>query len=93
MNAAIRAVTRSAPDQGLTVYGVRQGWRGLVDGEFRQLSARVAPAARPRTASARSSNCSPIAPPPATMAANQLRMRFSAQAYVLVGFVRVGTRS
>jgi hypothetical protein len=40
MNAAIRAVTRSTLDQGITVYGVRQGWRGLVDGEFRQLSAR-----------------------------------------------------
>ena len=40
MNAAIRAVTRSALDQGMTVYGVRQGWQGLVDGQFRQLSAR-----------------------------------------------------
>jgi hypothetical protein len=27
MNAAIRAVTRSALDQGMTVYGVRQGCR------------------------------------------------------------------
>lgn len=40
MNAAIRAVTRSALDQGMTVYGVRQGWQGLVEGQFRQLSAR-----------------------------------------------------
>jgi 6-phosphofructokinase 1 len=40
MNAAIRAVTRSALDQGMTVYGVRQGWQGLVDGQVRQLSAR-----------------------------------------------------
>src|ERR1700749_2111155 len=40
MNAAIRAVTRSALDQGMTVYGVKQGWQGLVDGQFRQLSAR-----------------------------------------------------
>ena len=40
MNAAIRAVTRSALDQGMTVYGVLQGWQGLVDGQFRQLSAR-----------------------------------------------------
>ena len=39
MKAAIRAVTRSALDQGTTVYGVRQGWRSLVDGEFRQPSA------------------------------------------------------
>src|SRR5437763_3517104 len=40
MNAAILAVTRSALDQGMTVYGVRQGWQGLVDGQFRQLTAR-----------------------------------------------------
>lgn len=40
MNAAIRAVTRSALDLGMTVHGVRQGWQGLVDGQFRQLSAR-----------------------------------------------------
>jgi 6-phosphofructokinase len=40
MNAAIRAVTRSALDQGMTVYGVRQGWQGLVDGQFRRLNAR-----------------------------------------------------
>jgi 6-phosphofructokinase 1 len=40
MNAAIRAVTRSALDQGMTVSGVRQGWQGLVDGQFRRLSAR-----------------------------------------------------
>jgi 6-phosphofructokinase 1 len=40
MNAAIRAVTRSALDQGMTVYGVNQGWQGLVDGQFRELSAR-----------------------------------------------------
>lgn len=40
MNAAIRAVTRSALDQGMTVHGVRQGWQGLVEGQFRQLSAR-----------------------------------------------------
>jgi 6-phosphofructokinase 1 len=40
MNAAIRAVTRSALDLGMTVHGVRQGWQGLVEGHFRQLSAR-----------------------------------------------------
>jgi len=40
MNAAIRAVTRSALDQDMTVHGVLQGWQGLVDGQFRTLSAR-----------------------------------------------------
>ncbi|HVZ07872.1 ATP-dependent 6-phosphofructokinase [Rhodopila sp.] len=40
MNAAVRAVTRSALDHGMTVHGVRQGWQGMVDGSFRQLSAR-----------------------------------------------------
>ena len=40
MNAAIRAVTRSALDQDMAVHGVLQGWQGLVDGQFRALSAR-----------------------------------------------------
>ena len=40
MNATIRAVTRSALDEGMNVFGVRQGWQGLVDGQIRQLNAR-----------------------------------------------------
>ena len=40
MNAAIRAVTGSALDQGMTVSGVRQGWQGLVGGQLREFSAR-----------------------------------------------------
>lgn len=40
MNAAIRAVTRSALDFGMTVHGVRQGWQGLVDGQIHPLTAR-----------------------------------------------------
>ncbi|HYZ22844.1 MAG TPA: ATP-dependent 6-phosphofructokinase [Rhodopila sp.] len=40
MNAAIRAVTRSALDQGFVVSGVLQGWQGLVEGQFRPLNAR-----------------------------------------------------
>ena len=34
MNCAIRAVTRCALDSGWEVYGVRHGYRGLVDGEM-----------------------------------------------------------
>lgn len=40
MNAAIRAVTRSAIDRGWSVTGVRRGFRGMVDGEFLPLDAR-----------------------------------------------------
>lgn len=40
MNAAIRAITRSALAQNISVYGVRQGWQGLIDGQFSQLQAR-----------------------------------------------------
>src|SRR5512133_1787037 len=40
MNAAIRAVTRSALDQGMTDYGALHGWQGLVEGQFRHLRAR-----------------------------------------------------
>ena len=40
MNAAIRAVTRSALDRGIEVFGVRQGLQGLVDGTIDPLRAR-----------------------------------------------------
>ncbi|GAB4548113.1 MAG: 6-phosphofructokinase [Anaerolineae bacterium] len=40
MNAAIRAVTRSALELGWTVYGVREGYTGLVENMFMELNAR-----------------------------------------------------
>jgi 6-phosphofructokinase 1 len=40
MNAAIRSVTRSAIAQGLRVYGFMRGYEGLLDKDFRVLSAR-----------------------------------------------------
>lgn len=40
MNAAIRAVTRSALDQGMAVHGVRQGWQGLIGDQIELLNAR-----------------------------------------------------
>ena len=40
MNAAIRAVVRSADARGVDVYGVRKGYQGLIDGEVSHLSAR-----------------------------------------------------
>ena len=40
MNAAIRAVTRGALDQGVVVYGVRQGWQGLIGDQIDVLNAR-----------------------------------------------------
>ncbi len=40
MNAAIRAVTRCALDQGWRVTGVQHGYAGLLNGEFTPLTAR-----------------------------------------------------
>ncbi|HTT00868.1 MAG TPA: ATP-dependent 6-phosphofructokinase [Steroidobacteraceae bacterium] len=40
MNAAIRAVVRSALARGLEVLGVRHGYQGLITGEFIKLGAR-----------------------------------------------------
>lgn len=40
MNAAIRAVTRCALEQGWEVLGVRRGYAGLVAGHFQELNAR-----------------------------------------------------
>ena len=43
MNAAVRAATLGAIDQGWSVLGVKHGYRGLIDGDFEQLeSADVA---------------------------------------------------
>lgn len=40
-NAAIRAVTRTAIESGLEVLGVRNGYSGLIAGEFTPLTARA----------------------------------------------------
>jgi 6-phosphofructokinase 1 len=40
MNAAIRAVARSALDQNMAVFGVRQGYQGLIEDQIRPLNAR-----------------------------------------------------
>ncbi|MDO4912199.1 MAG: 6-phosphofructokinase [Lactobacillus sp.] len=39
MNAAVRAVTRTAISHGLEVFGIRYGFAGLVAGDFFQLTA------------------------------------------------------
>ena len=40
MNAAIRAVVRSGIDNGLEVFGVRNGYAGLIAGDWKALSRR-----------------------------------------------------
>ena len=40
MNAAIRAVTRTAVERGTEILGIRRGFAGLIDGDFRPLAAR-----------------------------------------------------
>src|SRR5687768_16003825 len=40
MNAAIRAVTRAGIDKDLQIFGVREGFRGLMNGDFLPLDAR-----------------------------------------------------
>lgn len=39
MNAAIRAVVRSAIYYDLEVYGIHQGFEGLINGEIESMSA------------------------------------------------------
>lgn len=40
MNAAIRAVVRTALGRGWEVYGVERGYAGLINGSFREMGAR-----------------------------------------------------
>ena len=48
LNAVIRAVTRRALDRGWDVAGVREGWRGLVDGIVEPLGRREVSGILPR---------------------------------------------
>jgi phosphofructokinase-like protein len=48
LNAVIRAVTRRALTRGHEVVGVRDGWRGLVDGRFTELGPREISGILPR---------------------------------------------
>jgi 6-phosphofructokinase 1 len=40
LNACIRAVTREALRHGAKVYGVRWGYKGLINGEIDELTSR-----------------------------------------------------
>lgn len=40
MNAAIRAVTRTAISKGWEVFGVKEGYRGLIDGKISEMDTR-----------------------------------------------------
>jgi 6-phosphofructokinase 1 len=48
LNAVIRAVTRRSLDRGYEVVGVREGWRGLVDGKLEPLDDRAISGILPR---------------------------------------------
>jgi 6-phosphofructokinase 1 len=48
LNAVIRAVTRRSLDRGFEVVGVREGWRGLVEGTFQELDDRTISGILPR---------------------------------------------
>jgi 6-phosphofructokinase 1 len=48
LNAVIRAVTRRAVEHGHSIVGVREGWRGLVEGRFLDLGPRETSGILPR---------------------------------------------
>jgi len=48
LNAVIRAVTRRSLTRGHAIVGVREGWRGLVDGHFIELGPREISGILPR---------------------------------------------
>ena len=48
LNAVIRSVTRRSLDRGYEAVGVREGWRGLVDGKFQPLDVRAISGILPR---------------------------------------------
>ena len=58
MNAAVRAVVRTAVSHGIQCVGIRRGWNGLINSDFVQLMApasaissiRAAPCSTPPAA-------------------------------------------
>jgi ATP-dependent phosphofructokinase / diphosphate-dependent phosphofructokinase len=48
LNAVIRSVTRRSLDRGHEAVGVREGWRGLVEGKFQPLDVRAISGILPR---------------------------------------------
>ena len=48
LNAVIRAVTRRSLDRGYEVLGVREGWRGLIEGRLTELGPREISGILPR---------------------------------------------
>ena len=40
MNAAIRAVVRACVHHGIKPYGIREGYKGLIDGQIEPMNAR-----------------------------------------------------
>jgi 6-phosphofructokinase 1 len=48
LNAVIRAVTRRSLDRGCEVIGIREGWRGLVEGKAQPLDDRAISGILPR---------------------------------------------
>jgi 6-phosphofructokinase 1 len=40
MNAAIRAVVRTALDKGVDIFGIRNGYEGLIEGKITPMGAR-----------------------------------------------------
>ena len=48
LNAVIRAVARRSLERGDEVVGVREGWRGLVEGRFQELGSREISGILPR---------------------------------------------
>jgi 6-phosphofructokinase 1 len=48
LNAVIRAVSRRSLDRGYEVLGIRDGWRGLVEGRFQPLGPREISGILPR---------------------------------------------
>lgn len=40
MNAAVRAVVRSAIARGIKVYGIKRGYNGLIDDEVEEMNLR-----------------------------------------------------
>jgi len=86
MNAAIRAVTRSAINSGLEVFGIRMGYQGMIDGDIIPLNSEsVSGIIQKGGTFLQTARCKEFRTPEGRALAYEQLKRFSIDAVVVIG--------
>ena len=86
MNAAIRAVVKVAAEYGIEVFGIRHGYRGLIEGDMRELTTdEVRNIAHKGGTILKTARCKEF-----MVEEGQRRALLTAQAFDLEGIIAIG---